>query len=37
MGRMTMGKKLNNMNSPHDGYCRTISFDCGEMGKGFRA
>ena len=33
MGRMTVSERATNVNSPHDGYCRTTSFDCGEMGK----
>ena len=31
MGRMTMSKRAIIANSPHDGYRRTTSFDCGEM------
>lgn len=36
MGRMPMITRAIIASSPHDGYCRSTSFDCGEMGKRFR-
>lgn len=36
MGRMAMRDRTISRRCAHGGYCRSISFDCGEMGKGFR-
>lgn len=33
MGRMTVRERAIIESTPHDGYCRSVSFDCGEMGR----